>query len=255
MNRGMKVVILTGASRGLGAAMAARLLAPDCQLICISRTPHESLGEMARTKGAALDWYLQDLADVEATDRLALSICSTLPRDASRYALINNAALIEPVGATATLAAAQVSAALNVNLAAAMLFTARFIAATDGLDADRRILNISSGSGRRPMDGNGVYSATKAGLDMFTRCVKLEQQASPHGRPARIVSLAPGVIDTDMQVYARSRDPGIFPQTRYFARMKNEGMLVPPDAAAGKILGYLDREDFGATEIDDIRNG
>ena len=250
----MKVVILTGASRGLGAAMAARLLAPDCRLICIARTPNDALAKMARTMNASLDWHLQDLADVEATDRLASSICSAMPRDASRYALINNAALIEPVGAAPTLAAAQVSAALNVNLAAAMLFAARFLAATDGLDADRRILNISSGSGRRPMDGNGVYSATKAGLDMFTRCVKLEQQANPQGRPARIVSLAPGVIDTDMQVYARSRDPETFPQTRYFAHMKNEGMLVPPDDAARKILGYLDSDGFGATEIDDIRN-
>ena len=252
----MNVVILTGASRGLGAAMAARLLAPDCQLICISRKPNDALAEMAKAKGAALDWYLQDLTDVEATDRLAQSICSTLPRDASRYALINNAALIEPVGATATLAAAQVVAALNANLAAAIVLITRFLAATDGLDADRRILNISSGSGRRPMDGNGVYSATKAGLDMFTRCVKLEQEVEQQkGRcAARIVSLAPGVIDTDMQVHARSRDPELFPQTRFFAQMKNEGMLVAPDEAARKILGYLDRDDFGATEIDDIRS-
>ncbi len=252
----MKVVILTGASRGLGAAMAARLLSPDCQLICVSRSPNDALVEMARAKGAALDWYLQDLADVEATDRLAQSICGAMPRDASRYVLINNAALIEPVGAAATLEAAEIVAALNVNLASAIVFVGRFLTATDGLDADRRILNISSGSGRRPMDGNGVYSATKAGLDMFTRCVKLEQQADQQrgGRAARIVSLAPGVIDTDMQVFARSRDPERFPQTRFFAQMKDEGMLVAPDEAARKILGYLDRDDFGATEIDDIRN-
>ena len=252
----MDVVILTGASRGLGAAMAAQMLSSDCQLICISRSPNDALAEMAKAKNAALDWYLQDLADVEATDRLAQSICATMPRDVSRYVLINNAALIDPVGAASRLAATQVVAALNANLASAIVLMTRFLAATDGLDADRRILNISSGSGRRPMDGNGVYSATKAGLDMFTRCVKLEQEVEQEKgrRAARIVSLAPGVIDTDMQVHARSRDPELFPQTRFFAQMKDEGMLVAPDEAARKILGYLERDDFGETEIDDIRS-
>jgi NAD(P)-dependent dehydrogenase (short-subunit alcohol dehydrogenase family) len=135
-----------------------------------------------------------------------------------------------------------------------MLFTARFLAATDDRDADRRVLNISSGSGRRPMDGNGVYSATKAGLDMFTRCANAEQALRPPGRRARMVSLAPGVIETDMQVLARSRDPELFPQTNYFRKMKDDGVLATPEDAARRILGYLMRDDFGATEIDDIRS-
>ena len=52
----MNVVILTGASRGLGAAMAARLLAPDCQLICISRKPNRALGEIGPAENGAPDW-------------------------------------------------------------------------------------------------------------------------------------------------------------------------------------------------------
>ena len=250
----MEVVIITGASKGLGAAMVERLLSKDRRVVGIARSANDALAASARAKGAWLDWYLQDLADVEATDRLATSICASMPRDAARYALINNAALIEPVGTVSSMSAAALAAALNVNLAAAFLFCARFLAATDGLDADRRILNISSGSGRRPMDGNGVYSATKAGLDMFSRCLKAEQDARPNGRPARVVSLAPGVIETDMQVHARSRDPVLFPQTAYFVKMKDDGVLATPADAARRILGYLDRDDFGTTEVDDVRN-
>ncbi len=250
----MEVIIVTGASKGLGAAFVEQLLSPHRRVIGIARSANEALAASAKAKGAWLDWYLQDLADADATDALAASICAGMTRDATRYGLINNAALIEPVGSAASLAAAPVVAALAVNLAAPMLFAARFLAATDGLDIDRRILNISSGSGRRPMDGNGVYSATKAGLDMFTRCVKAEQQERPVGRPARIVSLAPGVIETGMQVLARSRDPVLFPQTRYFVKMKEDGILASPEDAARKILAYLDRADFGDTEIDDIRN-
>jgi NAD(P)-dependent dehydrogenase (short-subunit alcohol dehydrogenase family) len=250
----MDVVIVTGASKGLGAAFVDQLLSPDRRVIGIARSANDALAEAARAKGAWLDWYLQDLADVEASDVLAASICRSLPRDAARYVLINNAALMGPVGAVARLPVAETVAALNVNLASLMLFTARFLEATDALAVDRRVLNISSGSGRRPMDGNGVYSATKAGLDMFTRCLKAEQQERPTGRRARVVSLAPGVIDTDMQVYARSRDVDAFPQARYFAKMKDDGVLASPADAARKILGYLFRDDFGDVEIDDIRN-
>lgn len=253
----MEVVIVTGASKGLGAAMVEQLLSPDRQVVGIARSPNDALAAAARAKGAWLDWYLQDLADAEATDRLAASICASMPRDATRYALVNNAALIEPVGAVALLEAAPIVAALNVNVAAPMLFSARFLAATDAYaaerDVDRRILNISSGSGRRPMDGNGVYSATKAALDMFTRCMKAEQLERPEGRRARVVSLAPGVIDTDMQVLARNQDPVRFPQAAYFAKMKEDGVLVSPADAARKILDYLVRDDFGDTEIADIR--
>ena len=250
----MHIVIVTGASKGLGAAFVEQLLSPDRRVIGISRSPNVALATLARDKGAWLDWYLQDLADVDATDRLATSICDGMPRDAARYSLVNNAALADPVGPVASIEAAPLVAAMNVNLVATILFCARFLAATDGLDADRRILNISSGSGRRPMDGNGVYSATKAGMDIFSRCLKAEQEARPKGRPARVVSLAPGVVDTDMQTQMRSRGRDAFPQADYFEKMKNDGVLVAPDDAARKILGYLDRDDFGATEIDDVRN-
>jgi NAD(P)-dependent dehydrogenase (short-subunit alcohol dehydrogenase family) len=250
----MDVVILTGASKGLGAAMAMQLLSPRRQLICIARSANDGIAAAARERGAALDWYLQDLADIDATDRLAASITASMPRDATRYVLINNAALMGPVGAVAKIDAAEVVATMNVNVSAAIVFTARLLAATENLEVDRRVLNISSGSGRRPMDGNGVYSATKAALDMFSRCMKAEQDLRPAGKRARVVSLAPGVIDTDMQVYARSRDPVRFPQTAYFAKMKEDGILASPEEAARKILGYLDRESFGDAEIDDIRS-
>jgi benzil reductase ((S)-benzoin forming) len=250
----MDVVIVTGASKGLGAALVEQLLSPDRRVIGISRSVNEALAITARDKGAWLDWYLQDLSDIDATDAMASSICAGLPRDATRYVLINNAALMGPVGAVSKIDAAEVVATMNVNVSAAIVLTARFLAATDDLEVDRRVLNISSGSGRRPMDGNGVYSATKAALDMFSRCMKAEQDLRPIGRRARVVSLAPGVIETDMQVYARSRDPALFPQTAFFVKMKEDGILAAPADAARKILGYLDRDTFGDTEIDDIRS-
>ena len=72
---------------------------------------------------------------------------------------------------------------------------------------------------------------------------------------ARAVSLASGVIETDMQVHMRSRDPVDFPQAAYFRAMKDEARLATPEDAARRILAYLESDDFGEREIDDIRNG
>ena len=65
----------------------------------------------------------------------------------------------------------------------------------------KRILNISSGAGRNPYEGWGAYCTTKAGLDHFSRVVAMEQANEQY--PVEIVSIAPGIIDTDMQATIR----------------------------------------------------
>ncbi|MNG36646.1 Benzil reductase ((S)-benzoin forming) [compost metagenome] len=74
----------------------------------------------------------------------------------------------------------------------------------------------------------------------------------PNG--ARIVSLAPGVIDTDMQVQLRGGDPGKFPDRDRFTRLHAEGMLATPAEAAARVLAYLERSDFGSQPVADVRD-
>ncbi len=252
----MQVVLVTGASKGIGAALVDQLLSPERRVIGIARSPNAALADAARSRGAWLDWYLQDFADVAAVDALGASIGAGLPADASAYVLVNNAGVAEPLGPIAGLDAAQVAAAVNVNLTSVIAFTARFLAATARFDAERRVLNLSSGLARRPMDGVAAYCASKAGLDMFTRCINAEpDDRSRATRRAKAVALAPGVIDTDMQGVLRGRDREAFPEGRHFQALKEDGRLATPAAVAARIAAYLAREDFGTTEIDDIRNG
>lgn len=251
----MQLIIVTGASKGLGAALVEHLLSPERRIVGIARTANDALAAAARGRNAWLDWYLQDLADPAATDALAASIAADLPRDADFYALVNNAALADPIGPVAGLDAARVAASINVNVTAAMLFTARFLAATAPLDAERRVLNISSGLARRPMDGTAAYCTGKAALDMFTRCINVEpHDAARAVRKAKAVSLAPGVIDTGMQVVLRGQDASVFPEGQHFRKMKDEGRLSSPDEVALRIAEYLQRDDFGTKELDDIRS-
>jgi NAD(P)-dependent dehydrogenase (short-subunit alcohol dehydrogenase family) len=112
-----------------------------------------------------------------------------------------------------------------------MLLTAAFLDATRAWRGQRRVLNISSGLGRRPMASQAAYCAAKAGLDLFTRCVALDEAGQPNG--ARVCSLAPGVIDTDMQVHLRGADAAAFPDRANFEQLKTAGQLASPKPPPG----------------------
>ena len=116
----------------------------------------------------------------------------------------------------------------------------------------RKVLNISSGLGRRAMASQAAYCAAKAGMDHFTRCVALDEALKPHG--AKVCSLAPGVIDTDMQVQLRGADPAAFPDRQNFANLKTGGQLTSPADAATRVLAWLERADFGTNPVADVRD-
>jgi NAD(P)-dependent dehydrogenase (short-subunit alcohol dehydrogenase family) len=115
-----------------------------------------------------------------------------------------------------------------------MLLTAAFLQATAGWAAVRKVVLVSSGLGRRAMAGSVSYCAAKAGLDHLARAVALEEAEKPQG--ARVVSLAPGVIDTDMQVQLRSADPSRFAAHTRFMALHRQGQLDTPAQAAAKLL-------------------
>ncbi len=133
-----------------------------------------------------------------------------------------------------------------------MLLTAAFLRATESWEQPRKVLNISSGLGRRAMASQGAYCAAKAGMDHFTRCLALDEARKPNG--ARVCALAPGVIDTDMQVTLRSAAPDAFPDQDNFIGLKTRGMLSSPADAASRVLGWLDRPDFGTNPVADVRD-
>ena len=246
------VVILTGASRGLGAALASQLLGADTLLICVARSKNDALEQAAKESNAWLDYYLSDLSEPNVTEELATSICDQLPRDAARYTLINNAGAVGPVDKSEVLNASEMMHLLNLNLIAAMTFTAQFLAVTKGFPGARRVINISSGAARRPIAGWAAYCTSKAALDMATRCAQLDEEGNAN--PARFVSLAPGVIDTDMQAGVRSADRTAFPDLPRFIEMKAKGELSSAEDAARKVLAYLERPDFGHNQIADVRD-
>ena len=245
------LTILTGASRGMGLAMAQQLLASGHALLCISRQPNPKLEAQACTAGARLEQWPLDLAH---SREAAAMLQQWLGKPGTRYAsatLINNAGLIPAIAPLSALSPEDIARALRVDLETPMTLTAAFLAATEGWGVPRKVLNISSGLGRRPMASQAVYCAAKAGMDHYTRCLALEEALKPHG--ARVCSLAPGVIETDMQVQLRAADAAAFPDRTRFEQLKSGGQLDSPEAAARKVLAFLQRPDFGQEPVTDVR--
>lgn len=101
------------------------------------------------------------------------------------------------------------------------------------------------------MASSAAYCAAKAGMDHFTRSMALDEAHQPNG--ARVCSLAPGVIDTDMQVQLRQADATQFPDQRSFESLHTQGQLTSPHDAAARLLAYLERADFGEQPVADVR--
>jgi benzil reductase ((S)-benzoin forming) len=245
-----KLCIVTGASRGLGRAIAEQCLQAGHRVLTLSRRPDASLADVARERGAELiDWAI-DLADAPAAARRLGDWLAARP--AADALLVNNAALLSDPAPLRDGDPAELSAALRVGLEAPLLLSAAFLRATEGWGTDRRIVNISSGLGRRALAGSASYCAIKAGMDHFSRAVALEEAGRPH--PARIVSLAPGIIDTDMQRQLRGADRARFPAGTMFEGWHRDGQLESPAAVAAKVLAFAARADFGNEPVGDVRD-
>ncbi len=247
-----RLCILTGHSRGLGAALAAQLLQPGTLLIGLSRRANESLATLAAQRGARLEQWPVDLAEpLAAARRLRDTLAGIAHEGFERAVLINNAGAIHAPAPLRDTRLDALAVTLRIDLEAATLLCAAFLDATRDWRADRRILNISSGLGRRAMASSAAYCAAKAGLDHLSRCLALEESERSNG--ARIVSLAPGVIDTDMQVQLRGADAAAFPDRERFVALHREGQLTSPEAAAARVLACLERADFGTQPVADVR--
>ncbi|CAD5372983.1 NAD(P)-dependent dehydrogenase (Short-subunit alcohol dehydrogenase family) [Rubrivivax sp. A210] len=244
----MHLTILTGASRGLGLALTAQLLAAGQRVLAISR----HAPEIEVPAGAELVCWTADLAEAApVAAQLALWLAAQDANAIESATLINNAGVITPPAPLADTAAGDLVNAIRVGLEAPLLLSAAFLQATAGWACPRKLLLVSSGLGRRGMAGATAYCAAKAGMDNLARALALEEAARPQG--AGVVSLAPGVIDTDMQLQLRGADPARFAEQKNFAALKAGGRLDTPEQAAAKLLRYLARPDFGAEPMADVR--
>ena len=220
-----RVALVTGASRGIGAATARALAAAGASVALLARDDAlagKIAGEIAAAGGQAAS-FACDVADYGAVES---ALAEAERRLGPCDILVNNAGVIEPIAPLAESDPAAWARSISINLVGGYNAVR---AVLPGLLArgGGRIVNVSSGAAHRPLEGWSAYCAGKAGLAMLTDAITLETAANG----IRVFGFSPGTIDTDMQ--ASIRASGINPVSRI-----PRGDLTPVDHAVRGLV-YL----------------
>jgi NAD(P)-dependent dehydrogenase (short-subunit alcohol dehydrogenase family) len=190
-----KIIIVTGASRGIGAAAATALAQAGATVVLTARDGR-LVEDVCKSIGAAAWARACDVSDYAA---FAAVVAETKARFGRLDGLVNNAGVIEPIASIAESDPAAWARNIDINLTGAYhavrAVLPEMIAAGGGT-----IVNVSSGAAIRPLEGWSAYCSAKAGLHMLTRAVALETA----GKGIRVFGFQPGTTDTDMQVLIRA---------------------------------------------------
>jgi benzil reductase ((S)-benzoin forming) len=232
----MRAAVITGVSRGLGEALFTQLHARGDRVVGIGRNFTPAQGALAASDPDRVVLHRADLTEpssVPDSEQLG-----RLLGDATEAVLIHNAGMVEPIGAVGGLPADQLAATVAVNLTAPMLLTNSFLGWLPATTT-ATILFISSGAARRTIDGWAVYSTTKRAGEAFFEAVAGQVADEPR---ITVVSVNPGVMDTDMQAVIReaAAGPEWFPERDRFVALHANGELPDPaEVARGIVRDHL----------------
>jgi NAD(P)-dependent dehydrogenase (short-subunit alcohol dehydrogenase family) len=233
-----RLAFVTGTSSGIGEALAQELLRREWNVIGAARRP-------AKFAGERYTHFTVDLRDVSAT---TAALDSGLgPRLAApgvaRLGLVNNAAHIALLGPVAQMNVVDLLEVYAVNVALPIWLMGLFMRRGE-VGTPLRIVNVSTGAAVRPFPGLGAYATSKAALRMAGMVLATEIEAVQpdpgQRRDTTILSYEPGVVDTEMQVAARSASSQILPSVDAFKQFAAQGLLAPAAAPAREIADYLD---------------
>ncbi|MBW2245498.1 MAG: SDR family NAD(P)-dependent oxidoreductase [Deltaproteobacteria bacterium] len=218
-----QTIVITGASRGLGAGLAETLHAQGARLALCSRSA-PVLEDGERVLAAEFD-----VRDASAVARFAKDAVSRFGRI---DLWINNAGVLAPIAPLRDLDLEEARTHVEINLLGLLACCQVFVRHVRGREGGGALINISSGAARKPYSGWSVYCAAKAAVDRLTECIDLEER----DQGLRAFSVAPGVIDTYMQALIRSTDEADFPDLPRFVAMKREGRYNTPAFIAERLL-------------------
>lgn len=235
------LIIITGHSQGLGRAVLDYYLEKDSyQIVAISRTQLD-------ISSPNLTQLSIDLSELDVLEN---QLDSIFPEgNFEKIILLNNAGWIGQIKPIGILGPKEMRIQVNLNLLAPMYLTNAFIKKYKNASSEKIVCNISSGAASRPVAGWGGYCSTKAALSMFT-LVAAKDNSSDH---FRFYSLAPGIVDTEMQSEIREALESDFPEIDKFKEYKEGGKLSSPADVAQKIAYLFDHAENFSEVIQDVR--
>jgi benzil reductase ((S)-benzoin forming) len=235
-----KLAVVTGTTSGIGNAVASGLLERGWRVLGVARRP-------SAIEHDAYEHARVDLHDIDALDAALAPRLTTILADRSlaRVALVNNAADPALLGPVSDIDARRLAAVFATNVAAPIWLMAAIVRLAPPM-VPLRIANVSTGAAVRAFPGLAAYGSSKAALRMAGMALaeELDTAADPERRERDIAVLSyePGTVDTPMQAWARSQPADVLPSRDLFVRFEAERLLVPPEAPAREIVGFLESE-------------
>ena len=224
----LRIACVSGVSRGLGVAIAAELLGRGWEVVGLGRSADPALA------GKRFRLAVADLAHLNVLDAVAAATFADVAmRRPARAVLVNNAAVAGPTGLVGRLSADEIAVSLAINLAAPLILANAFVRALAGA-VPARVVNLSSGAAASPLPGCVAYCVGKAGLEMIAPVIAAERPAG-----VEAVTIRPGIVDTPMQAYMRTREREALPIADVFQGFHASGSLQTPGETARRIVEHV----------------
>ena len=233
-------VWISGASSGIGAALAATVPWDGARVVDISRRGADGLEHLEA-----------DLADPSSWGKVAGAFEEGLSRSGGGPAVFVHAAgTLDPMGFAAEVDGDAYERNVVLNSAAPQVLGRAFVAAAAGRPGRRHLVMLTSGAARSVYPGWSSYGAGKAAVDQWVRDVGAEQDLRGG---VRVVAVAPGTVDTAMQARIRETPEESFPSRQKFLDLHRDGKLADPVEVAAKIWSLLGRDDLDNGAVVDLR--
>ncbi|GAB2533767.1 SDR family NAD(P)-dependent oxidoreductase [Gracilibacillus alcaliphilus] len=241
----MKYAVVTGTSKGLGAAIAKLLMERSIHVIGLARNDNPALSH-AELPGS-YQHVTVDLADIGQTEQVFQQIKTQLEtKPLEALYLIQNAAVVSPIEQVGKQETSALSQHLHVNLLSPMVVTNYWLGAWREANLPLVVIHVTSGAANRSVYGWSAYGSSKAALDRYTKTVALEQDILGTGH--KVMLFDPSIMDTDMQGEIRSSDSAQFHDVEQFKNYKTDGKLRDTEVVAKVLTDYI-------TNMEKIENG
>ncbi len=234
--------VVTGGSHGLGRALVSE-----------AANHGDFTASISRSRGASDEHLEADLSAPDSWAGVIDWIGELIDRSGwDSVIFVHNAATLDPIGFAGETPARAYTRQAFLNLTAPIVLGHGFLRLVNGRDHPSTLVQMTSGAATTAYPGWSGYGPAKAAVDHWVRTVARELEF--RGSATRVVAVAPGVVDTDMQRMIRGTDVEAFPEVERFHALHADGRLAQPEEAASRLYRLVKDSWWDSGSILDLRS-